>query len=104
MSDKKDFAKKNPLGFLQGDSIGFYKVSNINFVFPNIAVKVIIIFFHSISPCGLNRLHNKIADNALQRLDVDNYGLDAFDRRYLNCILQNLVIKKDRQKHFFVVK
>lgn len=32
---------------------------------------------------------NKIADNALQRLDVDNYGLDAFDRRYLGCILQN---------------
>ena len=32
---------------------------------------------------------NKIADTALRRLDVDNYGLDAFDRRYLNCILQN---------------
>ncbi len=31
----------------------------------------------------------KIADKALKRLDVDNYGLDAFDRRYLNCILQN---------------
>ena len=30
-----------------------------------------------------------IADKALRRLDVDNYGLDAFDRRYLNCILQN---------------
>ena len=34
-------------------------------------------------------IDNKIADNALRRLDVDNYGLDAFDRRYLNCILQN---------------
>lgn len=32
---------------------------------------------------------DKIADNALQRLDVDNYGLDAFDRRYLQCIVQN---------------
>lgn len=32
---------------------------------------------------------NKIADTALKRLDVDNYGLDAFDRRYLNCILNN---------------
>ena len=39
--------------------------------------------------CGANQVDNKIADNALQRLDVDNYGLDAFDRRYLNCILQN---------------
>lgn len=32
---------------------------------------------------------NKIADMALRRLDVDNYGLDAFDRRYLECILKN---------------
>lgn len=39
--------------------------------------------------CGTGQVDNKIADNALQRLDVDNYGLDAFDRRYLNCILQN---------------
>lgn len=34
-------------------------------------------------------IDNKMADAALKRLDVDNYGLDAFDRRYLNCILQN---------------
>ena len=34
-------------------------------------------------------IDNKVADVALKRLDVDNYGLDAFDRRYLNCILQN---------------
>lgn len=39
--------------------------------------------------CGADEVDNKIADNALRRLDVDNYGLDAFDRRYLNCILQN---------------
>ena len=38
---------------------------------------------------GAGEVNNKIADNALKRLDVDNYGLDAFDRRYLNCILQN---------------
>ena len=38
---------------------------------------------------GAGEVDNKIADNALKRLDVDNYGLDAFDRRYLNCILQN---------------
>lgn len=30
-----------------------------------------------------------IADKALRRLDVDSYGLDAFDRRYLQCILTN---------------
>lgn len=39
--------------------------------------------------CGAKEIDNKIADGALKRLDVDNYGLDAFDRRYLNCIVQN---------------
>ncbi len=38
---------------------------------------------------SVGEIDNKIADVALKRLDVDNYGLDAFDRRYLNCILQN---------------
>lgn len=37
----------------------------------------------------VQEIDNKVADIALKRLDVDNYGLDAFDRRYLNCILQN---------------
>ncbi len=30
-----------------------------------------------------------ISDMALRRLDVDNFGLDNFDRRYLNCIINN---------------
>ena len=34
-------------------------------------------------------MDNLLADNALRRLNVDKYGLDAFDRRYLNCIVQN---------------
>ena len=34
-------------------------------------------------------IDDAIADAALKRLDVDNYGLDAFDRRYLNCIANN---------------
>ena len=37
----------------------------------------------------VSEVDNKIADKALRRLDVDNYGLDAFDRRYLECILKN---------------
>ena len=32
---------------------------------------------------------NVIADKALKKLDVDDYGLDAFDRRYLKCIAIN---------------
>ena len=38
---------------------------------------------------GGNEIDNKLADTALKRLDVDNYGLDNFDRRYLNCIAVN---------------
>jgi Holliday junction DNA helicase RuvB len=30
-----------------------------------------------------------VADKALKRLDVDALGLDAMDRRYLSCIMQN---------------
>lgn len=30
-----------------------------------------------------------ISDMALKRLDVDDFGLDNFDRRYLNCIVNN---------------
>ena len=38
---------------------------------------------------GGKEIDNTLADMALSRLDVDNYGLDMFDRRYLNCIAQN---------------
>jgi len=38
---------------------------------------------------GGAKIDNTLADMALKRLDVDNYGLDMFDRRYLNCIAQN---------------
>ncbi len=38
---------------------------------------------------GGEEIDNKLADMALKRLDVDNFGLDNFDRRYLNCIAVN---------------
>ncbi len=34
-------------------------------------------------------IDSEISDTALKRLDVDNYGLDMFDRRYLSCIVKN---------------
>ena len=43
--------------------------------------------FGAVAEAG--QVDENIADKALRRLDVDNYGLDAFDRRYLNCIVQN---------------
>lgn len=38
---------------------------------------------------GLGQANTEIADKALRRLDVDDYGLDTFDRRYLSCIVTN---------------
>src|SRR5258707_6169112 len=37
----------------------------------------------------VKRIDAKAADGALNRLEVDNRGLDAMDRRYLLCIAQN---------------
>lgn len=34
-------------------------------------------------------IDSHISYTALKRLDVDDFGLDAFDRRYLNCIVKN---------------
>src|SRR5262249_4920440 len=38
---------------------------------------------------GAVRIDKKAADAALRRLEVDGSGLDALDRRYLLCIVQN---------------
>ena len=38
---------------------------------------------------GNIEIDSAIADKALKLLDVDEYGLDEFDRRYLNCIAKN---------------
>ncbi len=38
---------------------------------------------------GVDPVNAKEADAALNRLDVDARGLDAMDRRYLNCIADN---------------
>ena len=38
---------------------------------------------------GVKRIDAAAADAALQRLEVDASGLDALDRRYLLCIVQN---------------
>lgn len=38
---------------------------------------------------GNAEIDSNIADKALKLLDVDDYGLDEFDRRYLNCIAKN---------------
>lgn len=34
-------------------------------------------------------IDSKIADTAMQKMDVDAKGLDSMDRRYMNCIVEN---------------
>lgn len=41
------------------------------------------------SVAGAGAVDRAIADNALKRLDVDERGLDAMDRRYLRCLAEN---------------
>jgi Holliday junction DNA helicase RuvB len=36
-----------------------------------------------------SRIDQKVADRALQKLEVDSRGLDALDHRYLSCIAKN---------------
>ncbi len=36
-----------------------------------------------------NKVDAKIADTAMQRMDVDAQGLDSMDRRYMSCIIEN---------------
>jgi Holliday junction DNA helicase RuvB len=38
---------------------------------------------------GVKRIDRHVADGALLRLDIDESGLDAVDRRYLRCIAEN---------------
>ena len=38
---------------------------------------------------GAKRIDRRVADAALKRLEVDERGLDAMDRRYLICITEN---------------
>ena len=38
---------------------------------------------------GADNISAEIADRALGRLEVDQHGLDAMDRRYLDCLAQN---------------
>ncbi len=38
---------------------------------------------------NMSSVGKDVCDMSLKRLDVDDYGLDAFDRRYLQCIINN---------------
>ena len=56
---------------------------------PRIAVRLLRRVRDFASVEGTTRVDAELADKALSRLEVDQRGLDALDRRYLQCIGEN---------------
>ncbi|MBT3629219.1 MAG: Holliday junction branch migration DNA helicase RuvB [Rhodospirillaceae bacterium] len=56
---------------------------------PRIAVRLLRRVRDFASVEGTTRVDAELADKALSRLEVDQRGLDALDRRYLECIGEN---------------
>ena len=56
---------------------------------PRIAVRLLRRVRDFASVEGTSRVDAELADKALSRLEVDQRGLDALDRRYLQCIGEN---------------
>jgi Holliday junction DNA helicase RuvB len=56
---------------------------------PRVAARLLRRVRDFASVSGVKRIDKKAADAALKRLEVDASGLDALDRRYLLCIVQN---------------
>ena len=53
---------------------------------PRVAVRLLRRVHDFAVVAGIHSLDLDTADQALQRLGIDEHGLDAFDRQYLNCI------------------
>ena len=56
---------------------------------PRVAVRLLRRVRDFASVAGVTAVSIKLADDALERLEVDQKGLDVMDRRYLMCIAQN---------------
>ncbi len=56
---------------------------------PRVAVRLLRRVRDFAAVAGAKRIDAEAADAALRRLEVDASGLDAMDRRYLLCIVQN---------------
>jgi Holliday junction DNA helicase RuvB len=56
---------------------------------PRIAVRLLRRVRDFAAVAGAKKIDAKVADAALVRLDIDQSGLDAIDRRYLTCIAES---------------
>ena len=56
---------------------------------PRIANRLLRRVRDIVSVSGKSKIDSIAASSSLKKLDVDKYGLDAMDRRYLDCIAKN---------------
>ena len=56
---------------------------------PRIANRLLRRVRDIVSVSGKHKVDSRAASNSLEKLDVDKCGLDAMDRRYLDCIAKN---------------
>lgn len=70
------------------DEGGAYEIAKRSRGTPRVAGRLLRRVRDILSVSSLKVIDNKFADRALSQLDVDKYGLDAVDRKYLNVIIE----------------
>jgi holliday junction DNA helicase RuvB len=71
------------------DSEGAAEIARRSRGTPRVAARLLRRVRDFAAVAGAARIDARLADGALSRLEVDNRGLDAMDRRYLLCIAEN---------------
>jgi Holliday junction DNA helicase RuvB len=71
------------------DSEGAAEIARRSRGTPRVAARLLRRVRDFAAVAGAARVDARVADGALSRLEVDNRGLDAMDRRYLLCIAEN---------------
>jgi len=71
------------------DAAGAAEIARRSRGTPRVAARLLRRVRDFAAVAGIARIDRAAADAALMRLEVDASGLDALDRRYLHCIVQN---------------
>jgi Holliday junction DNA helicase RuvB len=71
------------------DSAGAEEIARRSRGTPRVAARLLRRVRDFAAVAGLKRIDRAAADHALKRLEVDERGLDAMDRRYLLCIAEH---------------
>ena len=71
------------------DTAGAAEIARRSRGTPRVAARLLRRVRDFAAVAGVQRIDRAAADHALKRLEVDERGLDAMDRRYLLCIAEN---------------